>query len=586
MIVSMKKVTVVVQSKDIDPTLKALGKAGVLHIEHQKAPVGESITELEEKYRSLSKAIEALPDARNWKGRFYNPEELIYQILNLVNEKETFVENLKKIKKDIDIWKEWGDFIPGIINNLKNKNIWIRLCKITKERLQNVPEGVILKQLFKKGNILYCVTISTKEIALPFEVLSLPEQSLSEMLVSREREENRIRQIDKRLIEFAESKNALFSYREQLKSHIEFSKVRTGMGRFEKLSYLRGYCPVYNVNSLEKLSEQEKWGLIIEDPDEGDRVPTLIKNPRWIEIIKPVFQMINTIPGYREVDISLWFLLFFSVFFGILIGDAGYGLIFFVANLLLHIKFKNLVKIKPVFFLMYVLSSCAIIWGILSGTFFGQAHLSERVKPLLPYLREDVNIQAICFFIGALHLSIAHTWRFIRKLPSLKALSEAGWISILWAAYFLAKSLILNQPFPIFGKWLFVIGAILIILFTNPAKNIFRSISSGIGNFLLHIINSFTDVVSYIRLFAVGAATVAVADAFNYMAFSIGHGNFFMGFLTALILLFGHTLNILLGAMAILVHGVRLNVLEFSSHLNMEWSGVEYAPFQMKPTRH
>ena len=94
--------------------------------------------------------------------------------------------------------------------------------------------------------------------------------------------------------------------------------------------------------------------------------------------------------------------------------------------------------------------------------------------------------------------------------------------------------------------------------------------------------NSFTDVVSYIRLFAVGAATVAVADAFNQMASGIGHGNLFAGFLTAFVLLFGHTLNILLGAMAILVHGVRLNVLEFSSHLNMEWSGVEYAPFKQE----
>ena len=96
----------------------------------------------------------------------------------------------------------------------------------------------------------------------------------------------------------------------------------------------------------------------------------------------------------------------------------------------------------------------------------------------------------------------------------------------------------------------------------------------------MHIVNSFTDVVSYIRLFAVGAATVAVADAFNQMASGVGGNSIVAGFAAALILLFGHTLNILLGAMAILVHGVRLNVLEFSSHLNMEWSGMEYSPFK------
>ena len=167
-------------------------------------------------------------------------------------------------------------------------------------------------------------------------------------------------------------------------------------------------------------------------------------------------------------------------------------------------------------------------------------------------------------------------------MPSLRAFSEVGWVCVLWTAYFLARSLILGEVFPEEAKGLFITGTALIILFTNPTKNIFKTVGSGIGDFLLRIINSFTDLVSYIRLFAVGAATVAVADAFNQMASGIGGGNLLAGFLTAFVLLFGHTLNILLGAMAVLVHGVRLNVLEFSSHLNMEWSGTEYSPFRGK----
>jgi len=153
---------------------------------------------------------------------------------------------------------------------------------------------------------------------------------------------------------------------------------------------------------------------------------------------------------------------------------------------------------------------------------------------------------------------------------------------MLWLAYFIAKTLILGQSFPQAAKWLLIIGPGLIILCTNPSRNIFKTVSQGLGGFLIHVVSSFTDVVSYIRLFAVGAATVAVADAFNQMASGIGHGNLLAGLLTAVVLLFGHTLNILLCAMAVLVHGVRLNVLEFSSHLNMEWSGVEYTPFKQE----
>ena len=153
---------------------------------------------------------------------------------------------------------------------------------------------------------------------------------------------------------------------------------------------------------------------------------------------------------------------------------------------------------------------------------------------------------------------------------------------MLWAAHFLAKMLILGEPFPELGRGLFMAGAALVILFTSPRKNILKGIGSGVGDLLMRVVNSFTDVVSYIRLFAVGAATVAVADAFNQMASGIGASNILMGFFAALVLLFGHTLNILLGVMAILVHGVRLNMLEFSNHLNMEWSGTEYSPFKNK----
>ncbi|NQT46673.1 MAG: hypothetical protein HQ593_04255 [Candidatus Omnitrophica bacterium] len=583
MIVPMKKVTVVVQSKDADSTLKELGRLGVLHIEHQKAPASDNIRELTLKYQSLLKAIEFLPETKGQNRAVRGePQALIDQIISLTDEKEVVTENLKKVNQNIEEWKDWGDFSPEEIEDLEYENVRIQLCKITAKQFKNMPEGVIVEEIFRKGNIRYCAVISHEEVELPFKVLDLPEESLSQMLASRGEREDRIKLIEKRLLELAGQKEKLLLYKKHLESLIEFDQALTGMGQFEKLLYLRGYCPDENIKILEKTATDQKWGLLVEDPGDDDSVPTLIKNPRWVEIIRPVFQLINTIPGYKEVDISMWFLLFFSVFFGMLIGDAGYGLVFFIINAVCHVKFRKSETAKPLFILMYALSICAMIWGVLSGTFFGQAYLAKRVEPLLPLLRNNNNVQALCFFIGALHLSIAHAWRFLRNLPSVKALSEAGWICMLWAAYFLAKSLILGGVFPELGKGLFITGAALIILFTSPRKNVLKGIGSGVGELLMRIVNSFTDVVSYIRLFAVGAATVAVADAFNQMASGVGGNSILAGFAAALILLFGHTLNILLGAMAILVHGVRLNVLEFSSHLNMEWSGMEYSPFKNK----
>jgi V/A-type H+-transporting ATPase subunit I len=138
----------------------------------------------------------------------------------------------------------------------------------------------------------------------------------------------------------------------------------------------------------------------------------------------------------------------------------------------------------------------------------------------------------------------------------------------------------LGHSFPQFAKWFFIVGPALVVLFSSPCKNILKGIVNGLGSLLLNIANSFTDVVSYIRLFAVGLATVAVADAFNKMAMGIGFNNFLQGLLTSFILLIGHLLNVILGPLSILVHGVRLNVLEFCNHLDIKWSGFVYKPLQ------
>ncbi|MDP2981148.1 MAG: V-type ATPase 116kDa subunit family protein, partial [Candidatus Omnitrophota bacterium] len=405
-----------------------------------------------------------------------------------------------------------------------------------------------------------------------------PEMSIEKMIIEEKRYESRIDEIEKRFLEIGVYKKALLQYEKYLSSVIEFNEVREGAGRFEKLSYIKGYCPVDRAEVIEKAASEEKWGMLVNDPDENDAPPTLVRNPKWVKIIKPMFDIIGTIPGYGEVDISLHFLIFFSIFFGMLIGDAGYGLTYFLIALIAQKKFKD-IKDKSIFFLTYVLASFAIIWGLLTGAFFGS---HAWLKPMMPYFTDNTNVQAFCFLIGAVQLSMAHIWKILRKFPSLKVLSDIGWICVLWAAYFLAKSLILNFEFPGFGKWIFMAGSGLIILFTNPVKNVFAGIGAGLGDFLLKLVNSFADIVSYIRLFAVGLAGVAIANAFNQIAAGIGAASILNGLLSGFVLFSGHTLNLSLGILSILVHGVRLNVLEFSGHLDMKWSGVEYSPFKVK----
>jgi len=578
MIVRMKKITLITQSKDIDSVLESVRRLGLLHVEHENAPSGGNIAALKEKLNRVSEAIAVLPDIKNQAAADNKEDSLIDEITALLDEKETLIEELQILERDMETWEEWGNFNPSLIESLKSKNIWVRLCKVSVQEMKNVPETVVLEKIFQKGNIFYCAIISRKEIGLPFETLALPKMGMEEMLLEEKKYEKRFIEIEKRFLEIAAYKNALRDHENNLSSLIEFSEVREGSGRFEKLSYIKGYLPADQIGIIEAVASKEKWGIVTSDPGGNDIPPTLIKNSKLVKIIKPMFDIIGIIPGYREVDISPHFLIFFSIFFGMLIGDVGYGLTYFLIALIAQKKFKA-IKNKSIFFLTYMLASFAITWGLLTGVFFGP---HPWIKPLMPYFTDNTNVQAFCFLIGVVQLSVAHIWKFLRKWPSLKALSDIGWICVLWSAYFLAKSLILNFEFPGFMKWIFIAGSGLIILFTNPVKNVFAGIGTGLGDFLLKLVNSFADIVSYIRLFAVGLAGVAIADAFNQIAANIGAASILNGFLSVFVLFAGHTLNLGLGILSILVHGVRLNVLEFSGHMDMEWSGTEYSPFKIK----
>jgi V/A-type H+-transporting ATPase subunit I len=142
--------------------------------------------------------------------------------------------------------------------------------------------------------------------------------------------------------------------------------------------------------------------------------------------------------------------------------------------------------------------------------------------------------------------------------------------------YFAARTMVLGHAFPAWVLWMFVAGVALIVLFMTP-RHAFKAEWFNHVMLPLSLVSNFVDVVSYLRLFAVGFASFAVASAFNEMG-TAGTG-WLSGLLGAFVIFFGHALNITLAAMGVLVHGIRLNTLEFSSHMGMQWTGVPYAPF-------
>ena len=588
MIVAMKKVFIFSQQEHARTVLNDLAALGVLHIEHQNPPSSEEINALTEKLALVEQAILILSTAGPSITPIALPSKDIISVCQHIVDLQKRSEQLKEyavtLNAWVDQWGPWGDFDPQQISQLAQKGVYIKLYQIPREQLKNLNQEIIVKKIFSQGAIDNCIVFCRDNIQLDFKELELPKMSLSQMRQRMAEDAQIILNLKKQLSEYFGYQDRLLAEKKSLTLQKKYFEALQGMGQAEELVYLKGYAPVDAEETLIREAKQRGWGIFTTIPQEEDQVPTLLRNPVWISFIKPLLKLLELLPGYRELDISPLFIVFFSLFFGMLIGDAGYGLVYGLLNFWLHKKLGRKMKDQSVFFLFYILSFCAIIWGFLTGTFFGQAWLLNLgIKPLVPALTDTTFIQGLCFLIGAVHLSLAHGWKAILKAPALKALAELGWICVIWAVYFLAKNLILGESFPALGSGLIITGLVLVLFFTSPQRNIFKTIGSGLGTIALSLVNNFTDVVSYIRLFAVGLAGVAIADAFNAMAAGIvKKGDLLTIIAAALVVIFGHALNIILGPMSVLVHGVRLNVLEFCGHAGVTWNGFDYKPFGRK----
>lgn len=194
------------------------------------------------------------------------------------------------------------------------------------------------------------------------------------------------------------------------------------------------------------------------------------------------------------------------------------------------------------------------------------------------WIRNEENLKFFCFVLGVVHLTIAHVWNFWVNRKSSTCIAQIGWLCTTWCMFFLAGTMVINKPFPQEALYLGIGGTVLILLFSVPPSKI-KEGWFDLVMLPLNLVSNFVDVISYIRLFAVGMAGFAVANSFNNMMnpfFDTVWG----AVLGALILFLAHSLNIVLSAMGVAVHAVRLNTLEFSNHVGLQWNGYAFAPFR------
>lgn len=589
MIVKMQKVTLLVEDKHREVALKKLRELGVLHIHNVQNPSSEDINLIESEMAKVEKAQRLISEKNIAQKEAKLEKASIYteNILSLAREKDILLRELEEFKEKRRWFQNWGAISYASLQKLKEAGITVRFYMANKNAIKNIPvEKMIHVVKEDQGTIYFAFFTESPDDHLEYKQDFMPNMELSSLEESIALTQQKIDKIEDELRELNNVRNLLYAYHKDLEKRLEFSKVMHGMGEIENIAYLQGFSPLDAVSHIKKRAEQNGWAYLIQEPDEPFEVPTLLHQPKWLRMVNPIFDFMGAMPGYNELDISFWFLLFFSLFFGILIGDAGYGLIFLLASFYLSKRIKG--APREFFVLINVLSTATIIWGVISGNWFGFQKIGQ-----LPYLNfmiidqmdafTDANqmfIMYLCFVIAAIHLSVAHGLTAVKYINFPKAFAEVGWICVVWTLFFAAGNLVLKKAFPSFMVFVFLVGILMILVFANFQKNILKGVANTLSSLPLDIISSFSDVVSYLRLFAVGYATVTVASSFNGMAGQLGFNSVVTSLISALILFLGHSLNIILALMSVIVHGIRLNMLEFSGHLNMQWSGRPYDPFK------
>ena len=637
MIVPMKKVSLIVLDSERKNALKKLRRLGLLHIEIKEGK-GSRLLELKEQIASLEKGRFAVAD-KVTKG-MVQKEADTQEALTIAEKIDSLQEEQKKYYADISAYrteleriKAWGNLDPGEIAFLAEKGIVLSLHEMIPSEYEKLGDSAKTIVLQRTKDIVRFLLLDNgmdgeeDKTALERSRFKLPDLSTKEIKEKLEEAGKQLQSIKEELAAFAAYTESLERAIAGLKKEVEFETYASGMGeedlsedspRKVSVAYLVGFLPAEDLGKLQTMARENAWGLLAEDPTEEDDAPTKLQNNKFVSLVYPLTDFLGSVPGYFEPDISGWFLAFIMIFVGIIFGDGGYGLLICGIAAAMMIKDrKEKQAIAPIAWLLLLFGAVTVVWGTVTCSWFGLAPevlpewLRKLSVPVLSNVYSDKiwypfwtggeaglttsqNVQIFCFTIALIHLLIAHISGARGNRGSLKILGDIGSILELIGMYYVVLSMVVNGavfgldlvvsgiPVGTISISLVIIGFAVNFIFGNYEKSILQSVLDSlkdIVSMLLGVVNVFSDIVSYIRLWAVGLAGAAISSTVNEMVSPL-LGHFIFIIFAVVVLVFGHGLNMILNVLSVIVHGIRLNTLEFSTHIGLSWSGHKYEPFE------
>jgi V/A-type H+-transporting ATPase subunit I len=375
MIEPMKQVSVICLAKDREATVDRLGDLGTVHVVAVNTPSSPKVDELSEELSRAEQALLLLEGADADEpiapgDSAMNASEVVDKVLKAEGQIECEDEAQVDFLQFHEELVHWGSFSKELLKELQDKGVAIRLgCGLVK-RLPDPPEGWTLHVVNTVGKEAYFVLVSECEQELPedWDFLPVPHMtSLDEIASGLEKSRERKVRLRRELAGLRPFESEVSEYLEQVRIELAFAEAHAGMGEAETLAYLTGYIPACNTDQLLRAASEQGWGVRLDDPaKEDEKVPTLLRLPKALKLSKTIFDFIGILPGYREVDVSSSMLIFLTIFFGMIIGDGGYGAVF----LAIALFFCNRVQSdsgRRALKLFGVLSVTTLVWGFLTG---------------------------------------------------------------------------------------------------------------------------------------------------------------------------------------------------------------------------
>jgi V/A-type H+-transporting ATPase subunit I len=598
----MKKLTLLSYYKDYQDFLVQLRELGVVHVSERQQGGADS-AELQAQLRLTARLNAAIKQLSAFRGKDAVKTsdkadadrglQLLDEVESLHADNGSLQQQIQAVAKDEATLAVWGNFEPADVARLGEAGYVVNFFSCAESAFD--PKWEEELNAIKVNSIssrVYFVTVTKEgtEVSIDAEQVRLPGVSLKSLGEERAALEQKVAANTQRLTAIANREEpSLQAALKSAKADIEFSKVKLNTEHVadEKLMLLVGWLPVREEESVKNFLEGSGAYYEMSDPTPEDNVPIQFNNKgyfSWFEAICKLYML----PTYNELDLTPFFAPFFMVFFGLCLGDSGYGLLLFLGATVYRMMSKGLSKtVRSVLSLIQVLAASAFFCGFLTGTFFG-ANIYDLNIPFIQRMKEAIYMDNNDMFqlslaLGMVQIVFGMVLKAVNQTIQFGfkyALSTIGWIILIVS---MAVAALAPSVLPMGGTVhtvILAVAAVLIFLLNSPGKNIFLNIGLGFWDTYNMVTGLLGDVLSYVRLFALGLSGGILAGVFNSLATGMSPDNAVLGpIVMILIFVIGHSINIFMNVLGAMVHPMRLTFVEFFKNSGYTGGGKEYKPF-------